>query len=173
MRKIILNLAVSLDGFIEGPNGEFDWCYTDLDYGMTEFLNRTDAILFGRKSYEVLLQYDASAYPDKKKYVISKSLTSVNDPSVQLISNAVEEIKLLKSGTGKDIWLWGGAELISTLMNEKLVDELQISVHPILLGSGKALFSGLKERMYFNHKETINYSSGLVQLIYTLNTTTA
>jgi len=52
MRKIILNLAVSLDGFIEGPNGEIDWCFTDQDYGMTDFLNRIDTIFFGRKSYK-------------------------------------------------------------------------------------------------------------------------
>jgi len=54
MRKVILNLAVSLDGFIEGPNGEYDWCFTDKDYGMTQFLRRVDAVFFGRKSYELV-----------------------------------------------------------------------------------------------------------------------
>ena len=54
MRKIILNLAVSLDGFIEGPNGEYDWCFIDQDYGMTDFMDSTDAIFFGRKSYELV-----------------------------------------------------------------------------------------------------------------------
>lgn len=56
MRKVILNLAVSLDGFIEGPNGEFDWCFTDQDYGMTDFMNRIDVIFIERKSYELVLQ---------------------------------------------------------------------------------------------------------------------
>src|SRR5206468_11515903 len=78
MRKIILNVAVSLDGFIEGPNGEFDWCLTDQDYGMKEFLDRTDAIFFGRKSYELLQSMEPNAYPKKKKYVFSRTLKSVD-----------------------------------------------------------------------------------------------
>ena len=55
MRKLILGVAVSLDGFIEGPNGEYDWCFSDQDYGMSDFMKRIDAIFFGRKSYEVML----------------------------------------------------------------------------------------------------------------------
>ena len=77
MSNVLLNLAISLDGFIEGPNGEFDWCFTDQDYGMTAFLARCDAIIFGRKSYELLLQYDADPYPDKMKYVFSNTIGSV------------------------------------------------------------------------------------------------
>ncbi|MEI9944712.1 MAG: hypothetical protein WDN26_10885 [Chitinophagaceae bacterium] len=67
MRKIILQLAVSLDSFIEGPNGEFDWCFTDDDYGMTDFLNRIDAIFIGRKSYEVALTMGGSTPPGFQK----------------------------------------------------------------------------------------------------------
>ncbi len=74
MRKVILNLAVALDGYIEGPNGEYDWCYTDQDYGMTDFLQSTDAIFFGRKSYEVLLGTEKNPYPEKKKYIFSKTM---------------------------------------------------------------------------------------------------
>lgn len=65
MRKILLNLAVSLDSFIEGPKGEFDWCFTDQDYGMTGFLERIDAIFMGRKSYELFEQMDKNPFPDK------------------------------------------------------------------------------------------------------------
>lgn len=57
MRKIILNLAVSLDGFIEGPNGEYDWCFTDQDYGFTDFMKRIDTIFYGRKSWELFSNY--------------------------------------------------------------------------------------------------------------------
>ena len=63
MRKVILQLAVSLDGFIEGPNGEFDWCFTDDDYGMTNFFNQIDTIFIGRKSYELTLTMGGSAPP--------------------------------------------------------------------------------------------------------------
>ncbi len=63
MRKIILQLAVSLDGFIEGPNGEYDWCFTDQDYGMTDFLKGIDSLFIGRKSYELFFQLGADALP--------------------------------------------------------------------------------------------------------------
>ncbi|MBD0288824.1 MAG: dihydrofolate reductase family protein, partial [Flavisolibacter sp.] len=66
MRKVILNLAVSLDGFIEGPNGEFDWCFADQDYGMKEFYKRVDSIFMGRKSYELVSKMGENAYPGKK-----------------------------------------------------------------------------------------------------------
>ena len=73
MRKIILNVAVSLDGFIEGPNGEFDWCFTDQDYGMSDFMKSIDAILFGRKSYELMLKMSKNPFPEKMKYIFSKT----------------------------------------------------------------------------------------------------
>ena len=66
MGKIILNLAVSLDGFIEGPNGEFDWCFDDQDYGLKEFFNRIDAIFMGRKSYELVKSMEDDLYDNKK-----------------------------------------------------------------------------------------------------------
>ena len=80
MRKIILNLAVSLDGFIEGPNGEYDWCFIDQDYGMTDFMDSIDAIFFGRKSYELVLKTGADYFGNKKQYVFSKTLpASINE----------------------------------------------------------------------------------------------
>jgi len=77
MHKIILNLAVTLDGFIEGEKGEYDWCFTDQDYGMTEFLISIDTIFLGRKSYELLMNYDANSYQEKTKIVFSKTLKNV------------------------------------------------------------------------------------------------
>ncbi len=85
MRKVILNLAVSLDGFIEGPNGEFDWCFADQDYGMINFMNRIDSIYIGRKSYELVLQMEKNPYPDKLKYVFSRTLKNVGG-NTKLIS---------------------------------------------------------------------------------------
>ncbi len=78
MRKVILNVAVSLDGFIEGLNGEYDWCFTDGNYGMETFLNETDAIFFGRKSYELYISSFAQMWNDKKHYVFSNSLATAN-----------------------------------------------------------------------------------------------
>jgi dihydrofolate reductase len=76
MRKIILGLAVSLDGYIEGPNGEYDWCFTDQDYGMIEFFKRVDAMFIGRKSYEVLsAQEGVGGFPKLKQYIFSGSVS--------------------------------------------------------------------------------------------------
>lgn len=166
MRNVILNLAVTLDGYIEGPNGEYDWCYTDQDYGMTDFMKRTDAIFFGRRSYEVLVGTEKNPYPKKKKYKFSKTMKTASG-SVQIIGdNLMEEVMKIKNQSGKDIWLFGGASLAASLMNARLVDELQLSVHPILLGKGKPLFQGLIDRMNFTLIDTKKYSTGLVQLFY-------
>ena len=166
MRKIILNLAVSLDGFIEGPNGEYDWCFTDQDYGMTAFLKRADAIFFGRKSYEILVSTEKDPYPEKEKYVFSRTMKSAA-PGVKIIGDGfIQEVMRIKGRPGKDIWLFGGASLTSNLLNERLVDELQLSIHPVLLGNGKPLFHGLNMPMKVTLIDTKEYSTGLIQLCY-------
>lgn len=166
MRKVILNIAVSLDGFIEGPNGEFDWCFTDQDYGMTDFLNRIDTIFFGRKSYELMLKMRKNPFPDKMKYVFSKTMKDTED-EIHIINQDVEiEVKLIKNQHGQDIWLFGGARLITTFLNFGLVDEIQLTVHPLLLGQGKPLFKDIKEKFGLKLFDTKTYSTGLVQLFY-------
>ena len=172
MRKIILQLAVSLDGFIEGPNGEFDWCFTDQDYGMTEFFQRIDSVFYGRKSYELSLAMASQEHgeipnmPPLKEYVFSTTLHQVK-PGVALINGNIEaEVARIKKEPGKDIWLFGGASLTATLLNLKLVDEISLAVHPIILGGGKPLFSGVTDRVPLTLLDTKRYSSGLVSLTY-------
>jgi dihydrofolate reductase len=103
MRKVILNLAVSLDGFIEGPNGEFDWCFVDQDYGMTDFVKQVDAIFFGRKSYELTLQMGSNPYPNMTKYVFSRRLNSV-DRATLINSKVSERVEEIRRQRGMDIW---------------------------------------------------------------------
>ena len=81
MRKIVLSLAVSLDGFIEGPNGEYDWCFSDQDYGMSDFFNRIDSIIMGRKTYEMTLgmKSNDSGMPKMKSYVVSNNLSTLQN----------------------------------------------------------------------------------------------
>jgi len=168
MRKIILNLAVSLDGFIEGPKGEFDWCFDDQDYGMEEFMSRIDTILMGRKSYEVLQQQfkQQNPFPDATTYVFSRTIHS-NDPKTVVLKGDVEqEVKDILKRPGKDLWLFGGANLVTAFMKAGLVDELWLAVHPLLLGSGKPLFQGITDRISLDLITTRTYSSGLVQLFY-------
>lgn len=167
MRKIILNLAVSLDGYIEGPHGEYDWCLTDQDYGMHDFMAKVDTIFFGRKSYELMLYYEKNPYPEHHKYVFSTTLEKAEEHT-RLISGDIEkEVQAIKHAEGKDIWLFGGASLTGSLMQAGLVDELQLSVHPLLLGQGKSLFTDhVQGRTQLRLQETLTYSSGLVQLWY-------
>lgn len=177
-RKIVLDLAVTLDGFIEGPNGEVDWCIMDPDMGFTDFLNSIDTILYGRKSYELWGQYiPESGISDaekeiwelihsKKKYVFSKTADR-EYPGANVIScNLVEEVKKIKNEQGKDIWLYGGASLITTFVNLGLVDEYRLSIHPVILGQGKPLFIDIKQRIGLKLVNSRKFSSGVVQLCY-------
>jgi dihydrofolate reductase len=171
MRKVILGLAVSLDGFIEGPNGEYDWCFTDQDYGMTEFFKRIDSTFMGRKTYELTLTMGDAAmpgFPKLKEYVFSTTLKDIKPGAILIKDNIEAEVKRIKNGPGKDIWLFGGAGLTASLLNLGLVDEINLAVHPIILGGGKPLFSNIKQRVALTLTDTKTYSSGLVALTYTL-----
>lgn len=175
MRKVILGLAITLDGFIEGPNGEFDWCFTDQDYGLTEFYERIDAVFFGRKSYEVAQPYAGDSgelvpgRPDIREYIFSRTLTSVKEGAVLISENSSAEVRKIKEQPGKDIWLYGGASLTSSLMKDNLVDELWMSVHPILLGSGKRLFPEQDRRTPLILLESKTYETGLVSVRYRID----
>ncbi|MFZ6014397.1 MAG: dihydrofolate reductase family protein [Bacteroidota bacterium] len=174
MRKIILGVAVSLDGYIEGPQGEYDWCFTDQDYGMSDFMKRIDTIFFGRKSYEMMLRAGgdhtggsaANPWAKMKNYVFSNTLKSAYKDTTLMSGDLKSQVDAMKSGEGKDIWLFGGASLTSSLLNAGLVDELWLAVHPILLGNGKLLFSGVQNRIKTRLKDVKSYSSGLVSLGY-------
>jgi len=167
-RKIVMNLCTSLDGYIEGAEGEIDWCLTDQDYGMTEFLSRIDTIFFGRKSYTQLLEAMPQAFPDKKKVVFSNTLTTVPE-DVQIINSDVkEEVQKILNTSGGDIWLFGGAVLSTALLELDLVDEFIISIHPLVLGSGKPLFLPLNTRKNLELHNSVTFSSGLLQVHYVL-----
>lgn len=166
MRKIILNVAVSLDGYLAGPNGEYDWCLTDADYGMTAFLNSVDATIMGARSYRLLLEY-GPPYPEFTNFVFSRSEKSAAFPNVKLLSGDIPAlVRDLKKEDGKNIWLFGGAEIIGILAEHDLIDEYMLSVHPVSLGGGLPLFGKSGRRKYFERVDSIAYPSGLVQLIY-------
>ncbi|WP_462268182.1 dihydrofolate reductase family protein [Mucilaginibacter sp.] len=168
MRKIILNLAVSLDGFIEGPGGEYDWCFTDQDYGMTDFFGDVDTLFLGRKSYELLISAEENPFPGVKKFVFSDTLAEVQHGEVEMISKAnfKAAVNELVNQEGGNIWLFGGASLINSFMQEQLISEYILSVHPVILGGGKPLFQPLSQRTELMHTDTITYPGGLVQLKY-------
>ena len=171
MRKLIVGVAISLDGYIEGPKGEYDWCFTDGDYGLTDFFKRIDALFMGRKTYELAQSQKeggGAGFPKMTTYVFSNTLQQVKKGAVLVRGDLQQEVARIKSERGKDIWLFGGASLTSALMNLHLVDEVWLSVHPIILGAGKPLFQGIQERIHLKLVEEKTYGSGLVSLWYSL-----
>lgn len=180
-RRIILDLAVTLDGFIEGKNGEIDWCIMDPDMAFADFLNQIDTIFYGRKSYDLWGQYppkeeDSNADKElwnlihsKKKYVFSKTQQATDDQAIFINDHILEEVTTLKNTLGKDIWLYGGASLITTFIHLGLIDEFRLSIHPVVLGEGKPLFIDLQERINLKMVNTTTFSSGVVRITYHWN----
>lgn len=167
MRRIILNLAVSLDGYIEGPNGEIDWCLTDQDYGMDAFFDSTDAIFMGRKSYD-MIDGLPSPFGDRQLYVFTDTPFIVPNPDIIAVSskNFVKDVQAICEQPGRDIWLFGGATLLSSFIKHNLVAEFILSVHPVVLGGGKPLFQDLREKLDLMLMGSESYSSGLIQIRY-------
>jgi dihydrofolate reductase len=161
MRKVVLALAVSVDGYIEGPNGEYDWCFTDQDYGMSSFVNRIDTLFIGRKTYEMSVAMEGGGgFPKLKEYIFSTTLDKVQTGKTLISTDIKENVQAIKNRQGKDISLFGGAGLTISLLNSGLVDELWLAVHPIMLGDGKHLFSGIKNRVHLTFVESKAYATG-------------
>ncbi len=104
-----------------------------------------------------------------KEYVFSTSLNTVKENAILIKENIAQEIERIKNEPGKNIWLFGGASLTRSLLNLGLVDELSLAVHPLILGSGKPLFSAINHRIPLTLTGTKTYSTGLVSLVYTIN----
>jgi dihydrofolate reductase len=180
-RRVILDLAVTLDGFIEGKNGEVDWCIMDSDMGFIDFLYQIDTILYGRKSYELWGNYTPETevtetekelwdlVHSKQKYVFSRTQKGTDDKAIFINDQILEEVNKLKNKPGKDIWLYGGSSLITSFIRLGLVDEFRLSVHPVVLGEGKPLFMDIREKLNLKLVNTRSFSSGVVQLIYHLD----
>lgn len=158
MRKVILDLAVTLDGFIEGPNGEIDWCIVDGEMNFDEFLSDIDTIFYGRISCDLWGKYQPEegaseaeknlwkGVHSKEKYVFSRN--AQQDDKVTFINSDIAEmVKEIKSREGENIWLYGGGSLITTFINLGLVDIFRLAVHPVILGAGKPLFSDIDQRV--------------------------
>ena len=166
MRKVVLNLTMSLDGFIEGPDGEYDWCFTDQDYGMTHFLARTDSVFCGRKSYDLLTRVGDEILTGKDKYVFSETLTEVEGDWVLVRDQSGESIRAILNRPGKDIWLFGGSSLTRHFIQLNLVDEMILSIHPVLLGGGTPMFYPADKRNWLEVADCKHYNTGLVQITY-------
>lgn len=185
MRRIILNLAITLDGFIEGPNGEIDWLVRDetIDFGdiLNEILSDKDAIFYGRMSYQKWGNFRpggeagekiSKAYDElhsTQKYVFSRSMSDDGTGAIFINSKIEDRVREIKSQPGQNIWLYGGAKLITTFMNLDLVDEYRLAVHPVIIGKGKPLFQNIEHRHRLNLLEAKAHPSGVTLLHYEKN----
>jgi dihydrofolate reductase len=138
MRKICYSVAMSLDGYIAGPNGEADWIVMDPEIDFGELFARFDTILMGRKSFEAAQAMgQGPEMPGIKSVVVSRTLRQKDHPNLTIIGDDLENaITQLRAEPGKDIWLFGGGLLFHSLLDLGLVDEVGVGIVPVLLGSG-------------------------------------
>jgi dihydrofolate reductase len=166
MRKLVAGFAASLDGYIEGPNGEFDWILIDKEIDFVEQAKRYDAYFFGRRSYEAVLAMGSKPATGVKHYVFSNTLTTVANQYTLLSDPVKEKVLALKQQPGKDIAVHGGASLLASLLDLQLVDEISIAFIPVLLGKGKPMVEVLTEKVWLHLLNTKTYSNGTVQISY-------
>ena len=169
MRPLVYSVAASLDGFIAGPNGEFDWIVHDPTIDFDEIFGAFDAIVMGRHSYELILREGRSPKEfGMKTFVASTTLDPAVHPDVQIIASGLEEtVAGLKHKSGKAIWLFGGGILFRNLLDAELVDRVDVSLIPVLLGEGVPLLpAGRRCSLLF--KDSRTFPSGIVSLTYTV-----
>ncbi|MGE7828733.1 dihydrofolate reductase family protein [Paenibacillus sp. NPDC093718] len=187
MRKLVLFLHSSLDGFVEGPNGEMDigWVSydADLEKHAKEILSAADTVIWGRGTYQMMHSYwpsvpsnpsstqyelDHAEWIDKTtKIVFSTTLENVEWNNSRLVKNNVkEEIMNLKQQPGRDMVILGSPRFAHYLMELDLIDEYKITVSPVLIGSGLPLFQGLNEKINLKLIENKTFDSGAIGLVY-------
>jgi dihydrofolate reductase len=169
MRKVVYGGAMSLDGFIAGPNGEYDWIVMDPDIDFAALMTRFDTFLIGRKTFEVMRRMGDAAPPAPgiRNIVCSRTLRPEDCPQATLTDDAERVVADLRTQPGKDIALFGGGELFRSLLAAGLVDEVGFSVIPVLLGGGIPLLpspAGRARLRLKNHR--VYEKTGTVGLEY-------
>ena len=173
MRKISLFIAMSLDGYIAKPNDDLSFLKLvekeGEDYGYAEFTSQIDTIIVGRKTYDyVVREIGASHYDNGQRdvYVITKTERPQVGRTIFYTGDLTELVDRLKSENGKNIYCDGGAEVINELLRHDLVDELIISVIPVLLGNGTRLFKDGRPEQTLEFITAKTFDTGLTQLHY-------
>ena len=172
MGLIRYQVAMSLDGYIAGPNDEYDWIPQDPDIDFAALFSQFDVVLLGRRTFEPLAKAgNVSMFDGMKTYVVSKTLLQSEHPEVTIIANNLEAaVASLRDETVKDIWLFGGGRLFQTLLNAELVDRIEIAVVPVLLGGGIPMAQPpFETRKLTLANQKVYDKSGIVFLEYTLD----
>ena len=166
MRKIVASFAASLDGYIEDAQGGYDWILIDPEIDFEQMFNRFDTMLFGRKSYE---RFHEHARPGTKCLVFSNTLNEVRD-GFELISGDIRPLmEAIRQQEGKDIFIFGGPSLLTSLLDLNLVDEIEVNIVPVLLGQGKPMVEALHERVTLSLLRQQVFGNGSVTFTYKVN----
>jgi dihydrofolate reductase len=169
-RRVRYQVAVSLDGFIAGPNGEADWIVMDPSIDFGALFKEFDTALMGRKTYQVMTaQGGSGAMPGLEVVVFSRTLPSSSRKGIRIANDDPRAlVSALKAKPGRDIWLFGGGALFRSLLDAGLVDTVEVAVVPVLLGSGVPLLPpGSSTKLLLSDQKTLP-ASGIVVLSYSV-----
>ncbi len=171
MRRVRYNVAASLDGYIAGPEGEFDWIPNDPTVDFEAIFAKVDTVLLGRHSFELTQRSDEAMWaPGTRVYVFSRTLRLEDHPGVTIVAeDAGAVVGALRAEPGEgEIWLFGGGELFGSLLAAGQVDTVEVTIVPILLGGGVPMLPPGAPRTGLALTGTHTYPSGMVTLSYTV-----
>ena len=168
MRRIRYQVAMSLDGYIAGPQGEYDWITGGEDFDFTALYAQFDTLLMGRGTFDIIRDgLHQEYYAGKHLVVVSRTLRQEDHPGVTILSSGIAEfVDELRAREGKDIWLFGGGEMLRTMLELERVDTIEVAVVPILLGGGIPMVAVPAPRTSLAFTSNHLYDGGLMLLEY-------
>jgi dihydrofolate reductase len=172
MTKSILYIATSLDGFVAGKNDDISWLfpYNDVDYGFDEFFSHIGAIIQGRRSYDLEMQHGWETPHPVPTFVLSHNNITEKAPKrsdVVFTNEDIAEVLMkAKKFTDKHIWIEGGANVAQQFLRRELIDEIVLSLVPVILGDGVRLFDNIQKQIDLSLIDVKWFDKGLIQLIY-------
>ena len=170
-RKVIVYIAASVDGFIAGPDGDLSFLSSvekeGEDYGYSAFVETVDTVIVGKNTYDKVLSMGyAFPHANKESYIITRTERAAEGTTVFYSGDTAELVRKLKTKEGQNIFVDGGAYVVNQLLQQQLIDEIYLSIIPVMLGSGIALFKQGNPIQQLSLQSVKHFDTGLVQLHY-------